>query len=186
MKRMAQKRSYLGVAQLRSSQKGAVLVFGLILLLALTLLGISTMQGSVFDEKMAGNSKDRNFAFQAAESALRNGELWLQDNASQPLATTTGGNGVWDLNSPGPGSWWLNGGGPWGNGAPAVVGLAGISYVSTQPQRIIEEGAFIRDSLAVGQQQAASGLNFYRVTVKAVGGTDKAVVQLQTMYSRRY
>ena len=68
------------------TQQGAVLIFGLILLLALTLIGISSMQGSVFNEKMAGNSRDRNFAFQAAESALRDGELWLTNNPVQPLA----------------------------------------------------------------------------------------------------
>ncbi len=186
MKHIVRNKKHLRDTCPGSKQKGAVLVFGLILLLALTLIGISTMQGSVFDEKMAGNAKDKNFAFQAAESALRGGELWLQNNPSQPLATATGTNGIWNLNSPGAGNWWQSGGGPWGNSAPSVVTSNGISYVQAQPQRVIEESMFVRDSVAIGQQQAATGLNFYRVTAKATGGTDKAVVQLQSMYSRRY
>lgn len=186
MKQIAQNNSRIEGVLLPARQDGAVLVLGLILLLVLTLIGVSTMQGSVFDEKMAGNTKDRNFAFQAAESALRGGELWLQNNASQPLANATGSNGVWILNGPGAGSWWQSLAAPWSNGAPSVVTSNGISYVNSQPQRIIEEDKFVRDSLAIGQQQAASGLNFYRVTAKAEGGTDKAVVQLQSMYSRRY
>ena len=186
MKHATEKNSRIRRVQALGQQRGAVLVLGLILLLILTLLGVSTMQGSVFDEKMAGNSKDRNFAFQSAESALRGGELWLQNNPSQPLATAVGSNGVWTLNGPGAGSWWQSLAAPWSSGAPSVVTSSGIGYVNSQPQRIIEEGQFVRDSVAIGQQQSASGLNFYRVTAKAEGGTDKAVVQLQSMYSRRY
>lgn len=168
------------------TQQGAVLIFGLILLLALTLIGISSMQGSVFNEKMAGNSRDRNFAFQAAESALRDGELWLTNNPVQPLANPTGSNGVWSPNSPGAGNWWQSGGAPWANGAPSIVTLNGISNIQAQPQRLIEEDKFVKDNLSVGQQQSATGLNYYRVTTKASGGTDKAIVQLQSMFSRRY
>ena len=151
MKYIAQHYRRVKGVSLPARQHGAVLVLGLILLLILTLIGVSTMRGSVLDEKMAGNAKDRNFAFQSAESALRGGELWLQNNAIQPLATATGSNGVWSLNSPGGSSWWKNLSAPWGNGAPSVVTSSGISYVSAQPQRIIEEGKFVRDSLAIGQ-----------------------------------
>ena len=186
MKHAIENNDHITRIQTLGQQRGAVLVLGLILLLILTLLGVSTMQGSVFDEKMAGNAKDRNFAFQSAESALRGGELWLQSNPSQPLATAGGSNGVWSLNGPGAGSWWQSLAAPWSNGSPSVVTSSGISYVNAQPQRIIEEGQFVRDSLAIGQQQSASGLNFYRVTARAEGGSDKAVVQLQSMYSRRY
>jgi len=34
-------------------------------------------------ERMAGNLRDREVAFQAAESALRMGEGWIQDNRSE-------------------------------------------------------------------------------------------------------
>jgi type IV pilus assembly protein PilX len=55
-------------------QKGAVLVIGLIILVVLTLLGIQGMRTNVAQERMASNMRERNVAFQAAESALRVGE----------------------------------------------------------------------------------------------------------------
>jgi len=55
-------------------QSGVVLVVSLIMLLLLTMLGVTGMQVSGLEEKMAGNSKDQNLAFQAAEAALRDAE----------------------------------------------------------------------------------------------------------------
>lgn len=60
-----------------SQQKGVVLVVSLFILLLMTLIGISGMQASGLEEKMAGNSKDRNDAFQAAESALKEAEAQI-------------------------------------------------------------------------------------------------------------
>ena len=53
-----------------SNQQGAVLFTALMLLVIMTLLGISTMTSTNFEEKMAGNSQDINRSFQAAESGL--------------------------------------------------------------------------------------------------------------------
>ncbi|MCX7100437.1 MAG: PilX N-terminal domain-containing pilus assembly protein, partial [Methylobacter sp.] len=53
------------------NQSGAVLIISLIMLLLLTLIGTTAMQTSTLEEKMAGNLRDRDIAFQAAESALR-------------------------------------------------------------------------------------------------------------------
>ena len=55
-------------------QSGAVLVIGLIILVVLTLLGVQGMRTNVAQERMAANMRERNVAFQAAESALRVGE----------------------------------------------------------------------------------------------------------------
>jgi len=168
---------------MRGKQEGAVLVFGLILLLVLTLLGVSTMNGSIFDEKMAGNAINGNYAFQASESALREGELWLRDRTIPPLKTVAGGSGVWQKNAPGAGDWWASGAGPWGTAAPAVTTFAGFGNVQAQPQVIIEYREFVEDNLG---ERPATGKDYYRVTSRATGGTDTAVVQLQTIYSKRY
>lgn len=52
-------------------QSGVVLVISLIMLLALTLIGVTSSNVTGLEEKMAANSKDVNLAFQAAEAALR-------------------------------------------------------------------------------------------------------------------
>ena len=53
------------------AQTGVVLVISLIILLLLTLIGLSAMQTTSLEEKMAGNFRDKNLAFHVAESALR-------------------------------------------------------------------------------------------------------------------
>jgi len=54
-----------------SKQKGAALFVALILLLVLTIVGLSASQRSQLQEKMAANIHIQNVAFNAAESALR-------------------------------------------------------------------------------------------------------------------
>ncbi|MEJ2108265.1 MAG: PilX N-terminal domain-containing pilus assembly protein [Acidiferrobacteraceae bacterium] len=53
------------------NQEGAVLVIGLIILVVMTILGITAMQSTVVEEKMAGNFKDKDVAFRAAEAGLQ-------------------------------------------------------------------------------------------------------------------
>jgi type IV pilus assembly protein PilX len=54
-----------------SQQNGAVLLVALIMLLLLTILGAAAMRDTNLQERMAGNMRDHNLAFQAAEAALR-------------------------------------------------------------------------------------------------------------------
>jgi type IV pilus assembly protein PilX len=59
------------------SQRGVALFVGLMLLLVLTLLGLSASQGSIMQERMAGNVANANLAFQQAERTLRRVEQRL-------------------------------------------------------------------------------------------------------------
>jgi Tfp pilus assembly protein PilX len=58
--------------------KGAALPVSLIFLMVLTVIGVSSLGTSVFEEKMAANSLNRELAFQAAEAALREGERQIE------------------------------------------------------------------------------------------------------------
>ncbi len=64
------------------SQYGAVMIVSLVLLVVLTLLGITGSQFAGLEEKMAGNLRDYNIAFQAAEAGLRDAELEIQQSAT--------------------------------------------------------------------------------------------------------
>lgn len=70
-------------------QSGAVLFVGLIFLVMLTMLGVTALQVGTVEERMAGNSRDRNLAFQAAESALRDAERDIQCIKADGTAATT-------------------------------------------------------------------------------------------------
>ncbi|HDZ56623.1 MAG TPA: hypothetical protein ENI17_13870 [Pseudomonas xinjiangensis] len=67
----------------RVNQRGSVLLICLILLLAMTFLGVSAMSNSTMQERIVGGARDQNVAFQAAEAALRVGELMAQDVISE-------------------------------------------------------------------------------------------------------
>lgn len=69
-------------------QGGFALVVGLLLLLVLTILGVSAMRGTTLQERMAGNMQDRAIAFQAAEAALRAGESKLDQNTLPAFGST--------------------------------------------------------------------------------------------------
>jgi len=56
------------------AERGAVLIVALIMLLLLTVIGLSSMRGTSLQENMAGNMRDSNLALQASEAALRKGE----------------------------------------------------------------------------------------------------------------
>jgi type IV pilus assembly protein PilX len=55
---------------LRPRQEGATLVVGLVLLLVLTLLGVSGMNTATLEVQMAGNTQFQQDAFQAAETGI--------------------------------------------------------------------------------------------------------------------
>lgn len=54
----------------RARQTGATLVVGLILLLVLTVVGVSGMNTATMEVTMAGNTQFQNDAFQAAEDGI--------------------------------------------------------------------------------------------------------------------
>lgn len=84
-------------------EKGAALITSLIFLTVLTILGMSTLGTALLESRMAGNMRDRNIAFQAAEMGLRDAELFIRnsgrivgnvvvefgdDTQNDPMATT--------------------------------------------------------------------------------------------------
>ena len=65
--------------KLISQQCGISLVIVMIFLVILSVLGISAMQSSTLGSRVARNEADRTLAFQAAEAALRDGELDIKN-----------------------------------------------------------------------------------------------------------
>ena len=59
-----------GAPQRRSTQTGATLIVGLILLLVLTIVGVSGMNTATMEITMASNMQFQQDAFQAAEDAI--------------------------------------------------------------------------------------------------------------------
>ena len=67
MKSNNQKMKYF---QIKHNQQGSVLLISLMVLLVLTLLGLSSLNGSLLEEKMAANAQTSTTLFQAVESTI--------------------------------------------------------------------------------------------------------------------
>jgi len=72
---------------IKRCQRGAVLIVSLILLVVLTLLGVSVMNMTQLEERMASNSQEVVQAFQSAETGLQRAY-----NEYEPIE--------WDLSAP--------------------------------------------------------------------------------------
>lgn len=169
------------------------------MLLLLTIIGVAGIQTTLLEERMAGNMRDRNLAFQAAESALRDAESDITSTVN-PLnprisgytsfsadcgKSTTGTNTddglCWNisLNPAMPtlttvmALWNASGTVSYGTftGASAITGL------SAQPRYLIESYRTMRLGCIQGR-----GEYCYRITVRAQGADANTVVWLQTIY----
>ncbi|TBW50992.1 hypothetical protein EZI54_17545 [Marinobacter halodurans] len=60
-------------------QRGAVLLTSLLILLVLTLLALSGMQGALLQDKMTSAVREGQISLESAEYALREAELFLED-----------------------------------------------------------------------------------------------------------
>lgn len=70
-------------------EKGFVLITALIILLVLTILGIALFRGFGLEQKIAGNTREKTRARNAAQSAIQYAEWWLMqgNNATQTQQT---------------------------------------------------------------------------------------------------
>lgn len=172
-----------------STQRGAVLLVGLVMLLMMTIVGLAAMRGSSMQELMAGNMRDHNLAFQAAEAALRAGEEEL-NGVSVPSfgGSASGYYKAEDLDREGQ-SWsafWEQY--PWDD--DSVQTDMDIPWISREPRYVIEEVTAIMlagaDGGAIDFESSlkAEETVFYRITSQGFGGTDTTRVILQSTFKR--
>lgn len=161
-------------------ERGATLIISMIFLLILSIIGLAGMDVTSLEEKMAGNMRDRNMAFQSAEAALRDGEDYLESIVVLPAFD--GNNGLYALPTDGTKRWetvsWAN---------PSDVRSysgAGFGELAGSSAYIVEDlaAAASSDSLEVGTP--ADTKRFYRVTGRAVGLTSSSEVIVQSVYKR--
>lgn len=161
----------------RNHQRGVVLIVALLLLVLMALVTFSTYNGTVLEERMAGNASNRNQTFQAAEMTLRGAERVVDANwASAELPCTPPGAGSAGYfaaeQSPTPGMqgsvWWS------ANSADGSV-LTGWSAVTgvTQVRYTIEN---------LGVKNVPTPMTVYRITARAVGDGGRTVVILESNY----
>jgi|CXWL01.1.fsa_nt_gi type IV pilus assembly protein PilX len=161
-------------------QSGAVLAIGLVMLLLLTLIGITGTQVTGLEEKMAGNSKDQNLAFQSAEAALRAGEAKIEAawnggaGSIQQFCNGTAGlfsSGVAGCVNAAPD---YTAAATWTNNAKSISVNAG-NAVATQPRY------FITYVNAYNPGPPVVPISF-TITARGTGGQDNTQVILRSYY----
>lgn len=173
-------------------QRGAALITSLIILLVLTVLGVSAMNTSSLEELMAGNLRDQNLSFQAAEAALRDGERDIASwGGMPPTATSDGTNrGLYILDSFGSFETAAYNTSVWNNGTTygtnTGVAISNLGDVQTLPIYLIEEQDFIAKDASFKSQVQKDGAFYYRVTTRGVGISTNAVSVIQSTTARRF
>ena len=179
-------------------QRGTILFVSLIILLLLTILGVTAMSNVTMEERMAGNLRDANLAEEAAEAALRSGEAWLTGVVLEPgrcstvntACATAWDEGVLPDLSFQNDTWWTTNGRPYANAGGTNVLTGGDtvsgSYVAANPEFIIQFQKFVPDTLTIGYKNNVDGKQFFLVTGRAHGGSTNAEAVLQSSYSKRF
>jgi len=167
----------------RGQQQGIALVVALILLVVMTLVGLSGLRTVTLEERMTSHTFDRSISFQAAEAALKEAEAFIQLNQALPALQPALGvacnvaNGVCGAPNPATLERWFEGTTPWFSATALTNG--GISIT---PQYIIEYlgNGF---SCSPGVVGSATNCSRYRITARSNAGADRSVVLLQSIYA---
>jgi type IV pilus assembly protein PilX len=171
-----------------SGQSGSVLIISLIVMLVLTILGVSGMKSAVLEEKMAGNMRDSQLAFQAAEATLKEAEKFIENNVvSVSNFDTDGSDGLYDKSQL---QLWNNIN--WNSDdSLEFSNFASSSDVNTAPRFIIEHLASQKNNVDTlnldnyGQGTGAGRVEMFLITARAIGNSGNAVVMLQSTYGKR-
>jgi type IV pilus assembly protein PilX len=70
-------------------EEGFALIAGLLFLVITSLIGVAMLRGSGVQERIAGNTRDKQRAFTVAQSTLQIGEWWLEQGNGNTGAACT-------------------------------------------------------------------------------------------------
>ena len=157
MKLADERHALRGLADARG-QRGVTLIVTLVMLVLITLVGVSSIRNTTMDERMAGNSRDRDKALQAAEAAVQTCLARIQAGTYTGTPLTPAGAAatpVWEVAA------------NWTGGNSVEIDLGTGARLSAQPRCMYE----------------TLGSDSYRVTGRAVGSSALTEVILQATYS---
>lgn len=147
------------------------------MLLVLTVLGVTSAQTTTLQERMAGNMRDREVAFQAAEAALRDAEEWLEGQTIPPQAgdeayvydqAAASADPVWEQVD-------------WSD--ESVLATLSVTGTYDEARYIVERMNALQSSSGVSVPGTVlKSKHIYRITAQGIGTSPDARVMLQTTY----
>ena len=167
-------------------QRGSALIVALSILLVLTILGVSAMRTTSLEEKMAGNARDTQTAFEAAEAALHAAEIYLTTTIGIADFNAGGLTGYFTARGLNPESWktetnWTN---------AVQIPAYDAAQISQPPRYMIQ----IVDSDLVSGKSPEAGkpyggpqvrdIEVFQITARGFGISPNSRVMLQTYFGR--
>ncbi|GAB4361730.1 MAG: hypothetical protein Kow006_32650 [Gammaproteobacteria bacterium] len=178
------------------SQRGSALIVALLLLIAMTLIGVTTMRTTRLETAMATNAKESAIAFEAAEAAIRDAEQFIEGVVSVG-AFSSGANGLLCVDNTAcpepdyyaPASWTAANSQVYGSNPndpkPALPDVA------QQPRYIIKylgEKQLGSTRSVESEDYGTSGgieeFSVFRITARGVGRNTSATAIIQTHYGK--
>lgn len=162
-------------------QQGIALVISLLLLLAITLVAVSSMQSSLLQERMSANLYDRQSSYQQVEAALLEAEVMLRVNDPVALIDDAG---VYDLPVAGAEDRWNDSSLVWLS-ATALDDSSEtgaqflIEYMGDWPYPPECADVASKDKISVGCLSPT-----FRITARTVSDNGRAAVMLQSLFRR--
>jgi type IV pilus assembly protein PilX len=171
-------------------ERGTALIFALVMLLVMTLLGITAISTSTLQEKMAGDMRDQHVAQQAGDSILRDGQGWLYSLVSKPTpfcppsaperiwdgsGDCTAGTELPDVATQSDG-WW--------SGAGFLPTLL-YGYASQEPRYVLEQIEAVPDSPGLTPGQPKKYRYYYQISGWSTGSSNFARGLFQSVFSKR-
>jgi type IV pilus assembly protein PilX len=167
-------------------QSGVTLVISLIILIALTILGLTTMQSTRTEVSMAGNLREAGITFNAAEAGLSDAEGFVNGTTTKNVFTNPNA-GLYSKTDEDPdyfddATW------------------AASQNASTTLPHVIEQPKFVVKYLGDRSQNEAAAINIggygsgqpgktvsnFRVTAKGFGQTNNSVRYVQSYYGKEF
>jgi type IV pilus assembly protein PilX len=169
-----------------TNQAGMVLIVSLLILITLTILGLTAIQSARTEMSMAGNQRELGITFSAAEAGLSAGQVYIENSISKTIYNDPSA-GLYDSIDLDPD---YRDPAVWDDSQTADIGLP---HVVEQPKFIIKYlGDRSQNEVAAvniggyGSAQPGMTVSNFRVTARAVGQTGRASRQLQAYYGKEF
>ena len=154
------------------------------------MLALSAVQGTSLQELIIRNTKDSNLAFNAAEAAVKEAESRCANghftaNRMQRSLFDAITLGALDVSSDE----------VWATAASISAledGSLAIDTVATQPKYLVQHvGTIVSDEDRlnlnnIGQDPSICCTQVFKVTARGTGGSDNAVVMIETTFGKRF
>jgi type IV pilus assembly protein PilX len=175
-------------------QQGIALVISLIILVSLTMLGLTSIQRTTVDLAMAGNQRETGLMFQAAEVGLIAAEDSI-DASNSNVDFDDPGNGLYEVQADDPAYFSPDyfDGGLWGSSSTEADTDMETDFGIKDEPRFMVEYLGDRDQNALHKPNIASYgslppgdiVSIYRSTARGVGMTGNSFRYVQSYYGKK-